>query len=188
MEQTELTVVNSLLQVIGESPLNEVDLSDPDVLSALDIWEEVSSSVQSIGYWYNTESWDLPVTTEGFVYVPANVLTVVTGDNDIIKRGNRLYNLDTHSYDFSDDDTVSVDLTTKWDLEELPPVVFNYILAKCKVNMVAQYAMESNLLGILLNAQNEMYHRLQVQDLKAQNPNATATGSAQVLLQNKPQR
>jgi hypothetical protein len=36
--QTELTVVNSLLQVIGESPINEVDRSNPDVLADLTFW------------------------------------------------------------------------------------------------------------------------------------------------------
>jgi hypothetical protein len=186
--QTKLAAVNSLLQVIGESPVNEVDRSNPDVLAALQILDEKLNDIQSTGYWYNVETWELPVATDDFVYLPSNTITVVTGNNNYVKRGRRLYNLDTHSYDFSDSDTVSMDIITEWDIEELPPVMFNYIVAGAKVDMVASFAMDSTLLQKLTSDYIQAYHRLQVQNLKAQAPNATASGAAQTLLQNQPQR
>lgn len=188
MQQTELTVVNALLQVIGEAPLNEVDRSNPDVLAALDVWEQTSNAEQSIGYWYNIETWELPVATDGFVYLPSNTTAVIPGTPLYVKRGRRLYDLENHSYDFSAEDTITVDIITAWSNEELPPVVFNYILLKAKTYMIASYAMDTALLDKIERETNLAFHKLQVQHLKAMQPSAITTGAAQTLLQNKPQR
>ena len=185
--QSELSVVNALLQVIGESPINEVDRSDPNVLAALVIWEKNSSAEQSISYWYNTETWELTVTTEGYVYLPSDTLSIIA-DPTYVKRGRRLYNLETHSYDFSDVETVDVDIITAWSVDELPPVMYNYLVELCKADMVATYAMDQVLLSKILGDVKQAYHKLQVQNMRAQGPNATAVGSARTLLQNKPQR
>lgn len=188
MRQTELTVVNALLQVIGDSPLNEVDRSNPDVLAALSVWDQFSSSEQATGYWYNTETWVLPVNTDGFVYLPANTQAVVTTNTNYIKRGRRLYDLANHTFDFSDNDEITVDLITEWDVDELPPVMFSYILARCLAHMVATYAMDTNLLEQLNSNVTLAFHKLQVQHLKAKQPSALQSGAAQTLLQNTPQR
>jgi hypothetical protein len=187
MRQSELTVINSLLQAIGESPINEVDTSNPDVLAAQQVWEQFSSSEQSHGWWYNTETWDLPVNADGKVYLPSNTLSVVSEDSDWIKRGRKLYDLETHSFDFSDEDEVEVDIVTEWEVDELPPVMFNYILAKCRWYMVATYALDTNLLQVLEQESQIAYHKLQVQNLKSLRPSATGSGAAQTLLQNQPQ-
>lgn len=191
MRQTELTVVNSLLQVIGESPLNDVDRSNPDVLAALNVWEQFSSTEQSVGYWYNTETWDLPVSArDGSVRMPSNTVAALPNDANYVKRGRRLYDVDNHTYDFSDVEggSVTVELVTEWEVDEMPPVIFNYVLAQCKVHMVATYAMDSNLLQKLSDDAAVAFHKVQVQHLKSTRPSATASGAAATLLQNQPQR
>ena len=187
MNQSKLTIVNSLLQVIGESPINEVDRSNPDVLAALQVWEQFSNNEQAHGFWYNTETWTLQVNTDGKVYLPSNTLAVDTLDINYIKRGRKLYDLENHSFDFSAQDEVTVDIITAWEHDELPPIVFNYILAKCRWYMVATYALDTNLLKVLEQETQLAFHKLQVQNLKAERPSATATGTAQTLLQNQPQ-
>jgi len=188
MEQTELKVVNALLKIIGESPLNTVDLSHPDVLSALGVWEETSSEIQSRGWWFNLETWELPVETSGEVKLPSTTTAVLATDTNYIKRGSKLYRLDTHNYDFSEFNTVDADLVTEWSIEDLPPTAFNYILAEAKATMLADFAMDANKLTKLTNAATLAYHRLQVQNLKFSGPNATTSGAAQTLLQNQPTR
>jgi len=189
MKQTELAVVNSLLQVIGESPLNEVDRSNPDVLAALSVWEQFSSTEQAIGYWYNTETWELPVSArDGSVYLPSNTTAVIPNTPNYIKRGRRLYDVENHTFDFSDEESVTVQIITEWDIDELPPVMFNYILAQCRAHMVATYAMDSSLLEKLMNDATLAFHKLQVQHLKATQPSALTSGAASTLLQNQPTR
>jgi len=188
MEQTELRVINALLKVIGESPVNTKDLSHPDVLSAIGVWEETSASIQSIGWWFNVESWELAVETSGEVKLPSNTISIDTDDTNYIKRGNRLYDLETHTYDFSAEDTVDVDVLSEWSIEDLPATAYNYILAEAKATMLADFAMDANKLTKLTTAATVAFHLLQVQNLKFNGPSATSSGAAQTLLQNQPTR
>lgn len=186
--QSELNVVNTLLRVIGESPLNEIDRENPDVLAALNVWDEESQKIQANSYWYNTETWELPVHTDGSVYLPSNTLAVDAGDSNYIKRGRKLYDLENHTYDFSENDTITVDLITEWAIEELPPLVFNYILASAKATMKADYDMDSEVLSKLMREATVAMHHLQAHNLKIQAPNAVNSGTARTLLQNQPTR
>jgi len=185
--QTELTVVNALLKVIGESPVNEVDLSHPDVRSALEVWEEISAEVQARGWWYNVETWDLPVETNGEIKVPSNTVAITPDDPMYIKRGNRLYNKETHSFDFSDQDTITVDLITNWDIDEMPPTMYNYVLAEARARMLMEFAMDANKLQKYTDDAVRAFHLLQVQHLKFSNVTATGVGLASVLLNSQRQ-
>ena len=186
--QTELSVINALLKVIGESPVIAVDLSHPDVLSAIGVWEEISTEIQSRGWWFNLENWVLPVETNGEVKVPSNTTAVITEDLNYIKRGQRLYRKDTHTFDFSEFSTITVDIISEWTIEDLPPTAYNYILAEAKTMMLASFAMDGNKLTKLTNEAIQAFHRLQVQNLTFSRPNALATSTAQMLLRNQPRR
>lgn len=188
MEQNELNVVNTLLRVIGESPLNEIDTSNPDVLAAQKVWSEESQRSQADSYWYNTETWVLPVQPDGFVYLPASTLALTTGNSSYVKRGRKLYNLTTHSFDFSDLTEVTVTLLTEWDVEDLPPLMFQYILASAKATMKADYDMDAEVLQKLMREQTVALHHLQAHNLTILAPNAVNSGTAQTLLQNQPTR
>ncbi len=190
MAQTELGVINALLKVIGESPVITVDLSHPDVLSAIGVWEETSTEIQSRGWWFNIETWDLPVETSGEIKLPSNTTAVLTSNTNYIKRGIKLYRKDTHTFDFSDLDieTLAVDIISEWTIGDLPPVAYNYILAEAKTSMLASFAMDANKLTKLTNEATIAFHRLQAQNLVFLGPVATSSGSAQTLLQNQPTR
>ena len=190
MAQTELSVVNALLKVIGESPVIAVDLSHPDVLSAIGVWEETSTEVQSRGWWFNLEEWDLAVQTNGEVKLPSNATAVLTENLNYIKRGNRLYRKDTHTFDFSDLGvaTVTVQIISEWTIGDLPPAAYNFILAEAQCTMLANFAMDANKLTKLTNDAAKAFHRLQVQNLNFTQPNALYTTTAQALLRNQPTR
>ena len=190
MNQTDLTVVNSLLKVIGESPVNQVLDSHPDVVIALNIWDEYSSEIQSIGWWYNTETWELSPDTSGYVVLPPKTISILGSNTNYIKKGKYLYDLENHTYDFSDAASSDLELTliTEWNTEDLPPVIFNYILAKCKLSMLVDLAYDANKEKRLEREVDLRYFLVQKNQLRFGKPNATSTATASDLLNKQPTR
>ena len=190
MEQTELVVVNALLRVIGESPVNAINLGHPDIVSAINIWEEYSVEIQSFVWWYNKETWQLTAGTDTRVVIPSNVIAVDGPNTFYIKKGRYLYDLENHTYDFSDATAADLllDLIMDWELEELPPVMFNYILAKSKLNMLVDYGFDKNKEAKLEKEVETRKFLVQKHDVRFTAPNAKDTTAAQQLLLRQPVR
>lgn len=190
MDQTELNMVNTLLRVIGESAVTTIDPSHPDIQHALNLWEEYSLEIQSFGWWYNRETWQLQVQTDGTVVLPSDVISVDSLNLNYIKKGRFLYDMENHSYDFSDADTddLKIPLIMYWDLEELPPVMYNYILGICKVKMLNDLAYDKNKIQSLSADADRRYFLAQKQQLRFGKPTAKSSPSARDLLHNQPTR
>jgi len=190
MNQTKLTIVNALLKVIGESPVNQVSQSHPDVVTALGIWDEYSSEIQSMGWWYNMETWQLVAETDGKVSIPTDCIAVHGSNTNYIKKGRYLYDLEEHTYDFSEasESDLNIVLLTEWSLEELPPVMFNYILARCKLSMLVDLAYDANKERKLEKEVEMRYFLVQKNQLRFGKPNAKSSQTAASLLQKQPTR
>jgi len=190
MDQTELNIVNALLKVIGESPVNQIDLGHPDVVIALGTWEEYSSEIQSNGWWFNKEAWQLEIGTDNKVSVPPDVITVDGPNTYYIKKGKYLYDLENHSYDFSaaSDTDLKVNLITEWSETELPPVMYNYILSKAKLSMLVDLAYDQHKERRLEREVEIRHYLVQRHQVRFGKPNAKSTTSAQQLLNNQPTR
>lgn len=131
---TVLEAVNTMLSCAGESPVNTLATTGMvDVAVAVATLNETSRSVQSVGWHFNTED-DYPLVrdAEGFIYLPANMLTVDVNQNYTtclpIQRGLKMYDKQNHTYVFTVDLTASVQLLLGWD--ELPQTARYYILIK----------------------------------------------------------
>jgi len=190
MEQTELTMINALLKVIGESPVNQVDLGHPDVVTAINIWNEYSVEIQSNGWWYNIETWELQAQTDGKVVIPSNAISIYGPNVNYIKKGRYLYDLEEHSYDFSEasETDLTLDLLMDWDITELPPVMFNYILSVCKLSMLVDLAYDQNKERKLEKESEKRFFLVQKHNLRFKKPNASSTSAAQALLNAQPTR
>jgi len=190
MEQTELAVVNALLKVIGESPVNQIDSGHPDIVTALSIWDEYSTEVQTMGWWFNLETWALSTNTDDKVLLPTTTLTVDGPNSEYIKRGRYLYDLEEHSFDFSaaSSTDLTLNLITKWSKSDLPPVIFNYILAKCKLSMLVSLAYDQHKEQQLEDEVRTRYFIVQKHQLRFGKPNAKSTTTAQQLLNAQPTR
>lgn len=190
MEQTKLTVVNALLRVIGESPVNTIDLGHPDIVHALNIWDEYSDEILSNGWWFNVETWQLQPQTDGTVVIPPDVLAVNTPDTNYIKKGRYLYDLENHTNDFTGatETNLNLDLLMSWSVDELPPTMFNYILSACKLKMLMDLAFDGNKAQELQGEVQRRYFLVQKQHLRFAGPNRLSTSSAQALLNVQPQR
>jgi hypothetical protein len=128
-----------MLDAIGEEPVSSLDsgLSDADL--ALRKLEEVSRDIQAKGWNCNTEE-EIALTpnSDGFILLPPATLKIDASGKDVArnvtKRGNRLYDLVKHSFNF--DAAVTVDLVVGLEFEELPYALRNYIL--CRAGRILQ--------------------------------------------------
>lgn len=132
---TELEAVNLMLSCIGESPISTLnDPSSVDAVTAVARLREVSRSVQSKGWHFNTEkNYTLtPEATHGYIYLPANcagVDTVVPDAHvDITQRGNRLYDRRNHTFTFTKQ--LKVDMVVLLPFEDLPETARYYIAVR----------------------------------------------------------
>lgn len=129
---TELEAVNLMLDVIGESPISSLqDSAVVDAVKAKAVLSEISRTVQSTGWLFNTEE-DytlVPTVFEKEIRVPANCLQVKpTGydaDADVAQRGVRLYDRKNHTYMF--EKSLTVEMIILLPFEELPETARYYI-------------------------------------------------------------
>jgi hypothetical protein len=130
---TELKAVNMMLEVIGEQPISNLEISGvADVAIARRTLEEESRAVQEMGWFFNTDD---AVTfypdTEGNINLGSNILRAVItypDDSEYIIRGARLYNKSNRTFVFSECATVNITTFLPWD--ELPSTARTYIAVR----------------------------------------------------------
>lgn len=132
---SELEAVNLMLAVIGESPINT--LNPPavaDAVIAQATLSEVSRAVQTPGWHFNIEE-DFTLTPTAFekeIQLPANCLRVSpTGPDkgaDVAQRGNRLYDREKHTYQFTK--PIKVNMVVLLPFDELPEAARYYIAVR----------------------------------------------------------
>lgn len=127
---TKLEAVNTMLSVIGDSPVNSLTTGLVDARLAESILDATSREVQAKGWHFNRETkFRIAPTLDGELILPANCLKVdgVTQDRDIdlVQRGTRLYNRRNHTYKVGK--TVEVDMVVLLGFEELPEAARNFI-------------------------------------------------------------
>ena len=128
---SELEAVNECLENIGQSPVSTIagDLG-VDTQIALNFVRKVNRELQSLGWFWNTEkNFTLTPSGDGNILLPSNTLSVDTtaedADMDVVQRGQRLYNRDDHTYNFTP--PIKVELTLGLTFEELPETARRYI-------------------------------------------------------------
>ena len=140
-----------MLSTIGEAPVNSLDGGNAlaDAAIAREILKEVSIQVQEEGWHFNIEkNMKVEPAVDGFIYVPANCIQIdTTGysyQRDVCVRGNRLYDRDNHTYQFTDG--VYVDMFLLLDFEELPQAARHYITIRAS-RVFQQRVVGSEALG-----------------------------------------
>lgn len=128
---SQLQAINTMLGTIGTAPINSLSGSNsPDVAMAKNVLDEVSISVQSMRWHFNTED-DVELTPDQStkeIAIPSNALLVDLDDArtvDIAIRGNRLYDLKGKTYEFTSPVKVRIVYALEWDL--LPQPARHYI-------------------------------------------------------------
>ena len=129
---SELDAVNTILGVIGEAPVNSLEISGlASVDVARQILHDVSREIQGQDWEFNSEAeYSLPLTIDGYIQVPPNILKIDVTDQWILKylpvqRGNRLYDRKNHTYVFPE--VLSFDVVWFLPFEELPEQLRRYV-------------------------------------------------------------
>jgi hypothetical protein len=133
---TKLEAVNTMLGVIGESPVNTISGSSlpVSVVMALNVLDEVSREVQSEGWHFNTEfEYPLVRNSSNQFSLPTNTLKIDTPidkytDIDVVQRGTSLYDRKNHTDVFNED--LEVTITFELAFEDLPQQFRTYINIK----------------------------------------------------------
>ena len=133
---TKLEAVNTMLGVIGESPVNTISGSSlpVSVVMALNVLDEVSREVQSEGWHFNTEfEYPLVRNSSNQFSLPTNTLKIDTPidkytDIDVVQRGTSLYDRKNHTDVFDED--LEVTITFELAFEDLPQQFRTYINIK----------------------------------------------------------
>jgi hypothetical protein len=130
---TKLAAVNTMLFTIGESPVNTLSGgSGVDAVTAVQTLDAVAREVQSEGWAFNTEK-SYPLLRQAFaplvIYVPDAALECDPSDPtaEIVVRGNRLYDLKNHTFEFPDTPKINCDIIWNFEFDELPETARRYI-------------------------------------------------------------
>ena len=133
---TKLEAVNTMLGVIGESPVNTISGSSlpVSVVTALNVLDEVNREVQSEGWHFNTEfEYPMVRNSSNQFPLPTNTLKIDVPidkytDIDIVQRGSNLYDRKNHTDVFDED--LDVTITFELTFEELPQQFRTYATIK----------------------------------------------------------
>ena len=133
---TKLEAVNTILAVLGESPL--VSLSDNKTVEgqmAEQLLDTVSREVQSLGWNFNTEyKVEFTPDADKYVYLNGNTMRmdVEPGEytsGDIVQRGVRMYDRKNHTYEITASPIkATVVYGLEWD--EIPEPARYYIVIR----------------------------------------------------------
>lgn len=129
---TELDAVNTLLSIIGESPVNQVENTGVvDAVLAKQLLDETSREVQQQGWSWNVDTkYALAANTSGEIKTPATALNVDPSDpwTDYVNRGGRLWDRKNHTYNIGK--TVKVDITWLLEFKDLPQAARYFITVR----------------------------------------------------------
>lgn len=159
LPSTELEAVNDMLAGIGEAPVSSLPTSGvSEAYIAYSILHNISRTVQQRGWDFNCEKdYPLPIDEDGHVPVPANALKVDINDScdEIIQRGDELYNKTTHSYVFTE--AQKAEITFFLAFTDIPQAARTYITVRA-ARVFANDVLGSDTLS-RLTAQDEISAR-----------------------------
>lgn len=141
---TKLTAINTVLSNIGQAAVTTIDNDNPMVVMASNTVDEVSNSVQSEGWVFNTER-DYPFTPnpDNRIVIPSNVLqldTDYTSDCDVVIREGFLYDKRLHTYNF--DSQVQLNVVWLVEFDDMPEAFKQYVTMRA-ANLFAGRAVGS---------------------------------------------
>ena len=134
---TKLEAVNTMISVIGESPVNTITgVSLPiTAIQAISTLNETSKAVQSEGWHCNTEhEYELtPDANTSKITLPTNTLKfdldpLLYTDSDPVQRGLKLYDRKNHTEVWTK--SIKGTITFELEFEDLPEQIRHYVTVK----------------------------------------------------------
>ncbi|ASV44568.1 tail protein [Agrobacterium phage Atu_ph02] len=135
--ETKLSLVNHLLQVVGERRVTTLETGHPSVIQAIQALESMNRDFQGKGWWFNTNR-DVRLVPNnlGEVLLPSEALAFSITRHQLdymqpankqqyVKRGKRLYDAWNNTYTINR--TLMADLVIEIEIEDLPQIAATYL-------------------------------------------------------------
>lgn len=180
MAYSTLEVVNSMLGLLGELPVNSI--TDPHTLipAALAAITNQNAIVQVDFWWFNVEYPTLiPQAGSGLVLVPEDAASVdsLTQYPRLAVRGNRLYNLDDITDVFTQ--PMRVRLHRVLPFSDAPAIARAHIAAKAKLEFQMAYDGDGTKAQFIQQEIKETYIRLHSEHIRNAKANMLMRPSVQ---------
>jgi hypothetical protein len=143
---SELDAVNTILSIMGETPVNTLDVAgNLHVEQAQARLREYSRDIQERGWHFNTDQ-DYSMARNGAnrIPVPDNVLHITTSGNHkhkykVVERGGFLYDIEEQSFTF--DEALLCRVVWFMEFDEIPEAARRYITIR------AARALQERMVG-----------------------------------------
>lgn len=188
-EQSELSAVNILLVVIGDTVVNDLEVTNADVSAARVVLADTRKEILSVGWWFNSETgFVLTPDTDGFINLPANTLDVdsTSSGDAFVSRGGKLYDTANHTYTFTQ--PVTVDIVLDLDFPELPRAAYQCVTAQASLTFASNFDADEVQLKRLTATAVKMGQLLKKTNLKNQDTNVFNSPRASAFLGGMPTR
>lgn len=159
---TELSAVNSILGSIGQAPISDLNLENPEVAYIYQILSDTIIDVLAEGWSFNSfYNVELVPDNDSHIAAPSNVLRIDLHDNqrdrtyDLVTIGGNLYDKYGQTDVFTD--SVYVDYIDGTEWSDIPPVFRRYITSRASVRAATQLVTNKELVALL--ASQESYLR-----------------------------
>jgi len=130
----ELEAINRLLVARGVTPIIDLNSGHPDVMEARLLLATHRANVQSLKWWYNTETATLYPNEYGNIMVTPDITALDNAGSNIIMNG-KLYNTASRTNVYSEP-VIGLTLIYNRSWEYIPRVAFEYIVCLAKEEFV----------------------------------------------------
>lgn len=174
MFNTELTVVNACLKTLGELRVNDLDEDHSLIPEARASFALCCVKELKRKWWFNTEIVHLSRTPDGFIYVPADTISIDVIEtcferNNYVQRGRRLYFTGSRdleaSFNIKEERVVAL-LTRNVPYEDLPVGAQELILYSTQLDFMTGYDADSNRFRQITAAYQDAYMALNADHIR----------------------
>lgn len=187
----KLSIVNHLLQVVGERRVLTLETGHPSVIQASQAVDDYNLEFQGMGWWFNTnKQQDLVQDNRGEIILPKECLSFqitqyrlenLTGHEKTryVRRGGRVY--DSWKNTFNIGRPLIADLVVMIDIEDLPPIAASYLKHIAAERFYLDDDGDVQKTQMLQDRRQEAWFKLKAEQMRVQATNRLDSPAAQAL-------
>ena len=179
---TELSAVNSILGAIGQAPVTSINYDNPEISFIYNLLRDANVDTQAEGWHFNTEKHVKysPDSVTGKIAIANDVLQLDVSNGwsrreyDVVRRNGYLYDKIDHTDDFSDIESIDLDVIKLQNYEDLPIIFRRYITYRASRMAATQLVANPNLVKLI--AQQEALSRAALMEYECNQGNHSMFG------------
>ena len=179
---TELSAVNSILGAIGQAPVTSINYDNPEISFIYNLLRDANVDTQAEGWHFNTEKHVkyFPDSVTGKIAIANDVLQLDVSNGwsrreyDVVRRNGYLYDKIDHTDDFSDIQSIDLDVIKLQNYEDLPIIFRRYITYRASRMAATQLVANPKLVELI--AQQEALSRAALMEYECNQGNHSMFG------------